>query len=207
MRNIIFLICVAALLIVGCNLVKTNKLSTYSGQISFYENTAEYYSGDRIKKCMLSDTVILGGYHCISWIHFFESGRIKQFETARNIESATYTIPAGSILFFNDQNPDKIKNIWFSKDVIINSIGCMGGAKISTEFYDNGSLKACFLTNDQNIQGFPCKSSLFEPIYFYPDGKIKILTLSSDLSQANTLYKSGESIAVDENGRFSRFNR
>lgn len=207
MRNIVFSICATALLIVGCNPVKTAKLSNYSGQISFFENTAEYYTGDRIKKCMLSDTAILSGYRCISWIHFFESGKIQQFETAINIELSTYTIPARSILFFNDRNPDKIKNIWFSKDVIINNIGCMGGSKISTGFYDNGSLRTCFLTKDQNIQGFPCKSSILEPVYFYPNGKIKILTLSSDLNQADTVYKSGESIAVDENSVFSRFNR
>lgn len=196
------------MIIAGCSSIKKISLSNYSGQqITFYDNSAEYYAGDKIMKCKLSDTATLNGYKCISWIWFFENGQIKQFETAMDIKMPGYTIPSNSTLFFNDQNPNKIKYIWFSSDVKINNIECKGGGKISTAFYDNDSLKACFLVKDIEIQGYSCKSSLFEPVYFYPDGKIKILTLSIDSKFDNIEYKKGESISIGENGLVFRFKR
>jgi hypothetical protein len=207
MKNILFLICAAVLIISGCSSIKTISLSNYSGQISFFDNTSEYYSGDKIMKCKLSDTTTLNGYKCISWIWFFENGQIKQFETAEDIKMNNFVIPSNSTVFLNEQKPNKIKYIWFSKDVIINNVGCKGGGKISTEFYDNDSLKACFLTSDQNLQGFSCLSSLLKPVYFYPTGKIKILTLSIDSKFADTVYKNGESIIVGEDGIIRKFER
>lgn len=207
MKKIRSLICVTALIVAGCSSIKTTSLSNFPGEISFFNNTAEYYPGDRLMKCKLSDTALLDRYKCISWIWFFENGQIKQFKTAEDIELNGLTIPSNSTIFFNDQNPVKIKYILFSKDVVLNNIGCKGGGKISTEFYDNDSLKACFLIKDQIIQGFPCQSSLLNPIYFYPDGRIRILTLSDDSKFAGTVYKSGESIVVGEDGTVSRFDR
>ncbi|HCA42403.1 MAG TPA: hypothetical protein DEP28_04040 [Bacteroidetes bacterium] len=207
MKKILFLISAAALIFAGCSSIKTISLSNYSGQISFFDNTAEYYSGDKIMKCKLSDTATLNGYKCISWIWFFENGQIKQFETACDIKMSNYVIPSNSRIFFNEQSTNKIKYIWLAKDCNINNVECKGGGKISTEFYDNDSLKACFLTKDQTIQGFSCKSSLLEPVYFYPNGKIKILTLSIDSRFGNTDYKNGESIIIDENGLVAKFNR
>lgn len=195
------------LLLIGCSSIETISLSNYDGRISFYGNTADYYSGNQIMKCMLSDTASLNGYRCVSWIWFFEDGRIKQFRTAEEIEMDGYAIPANSTIFFNESNHDKIEYIWFSKDVTINGILCKGGGKISTEFHENGSLKACFLTDDMDIQGFPCESSLTKPLYFYPNGKIKILTLSADTKCGDTEYNKGESIIIDENGVASPYKR
>jgi hypothetical protein len=207
MKIYLFAICFAALIIAGCYSIKTIDSLYYSGQISYFDNTADYYSENKIMKCKLSDTAFLDGYKCISWIWFFENGRIKQFETAEDLKINNIEIPSKSTIFFSDQNPNTIKYIWFSKDVIMNNIECKGGGKISTEFYDNGSLKACFLSKDQYIQGYPCKSSLLKPVYFYPDGKIKILTLGIDSKFENTYYKAGESIIVGEDGKISKFNR
>lgn len=207
MKKNLLPVCTILLLILGCSSIKTISLSNYSGQISFFENTSDYYPGDKIMKCELSDTATLNGYKCISWIWFFENGQIKQFETAVDIKMNDFVIPSNSTIFFNDQAPNKIKYIWLSKDMMINNIECKGGGKISTEFYDNDSLKACFLTKDQNIQGFPCQSSLFKPVYFYPNGKIKILTLSIDSKLGNTNYEKGESIIIDENGSATKFKR
>lgn len=207
MKMIPFLLCTTALILSGCSSIKTISLSNYSGQISFFVNTSEYYSGDKIMKCKLSDTATLNGYKCISWIWFFENGHIKQFKTACDIKMSNFDIPSNSRIFFNEQNDNKIQYIWLAKDSKINNVECKGGGKISTEFYDNGSLKACFLTKDQTIQGFSCKSSLVDPVYFYSNGKIKILTLSIDSKFGNVDYKKGESLIIDENGLVTRFKR
>jgi len=208
MKKILILVCFAAIIFAGCSSVKTISLSNYSGQqISVYNNSVAYYDGNRVMKCRLSDTATLNGYKCISWIWFFENGQIKQFETAVDIKMPNYTIPSNSVIFFNDQNPFKIKHIWFSSNVTINNIECRGGTKISTEFYDNDKLKQCFLANDAEIQGYSCRSSLLDPVYFYPDGKIKRLTLSVDSKFDNIEFKKGESIIIGENGLVSKFNR
>jgi hypothetical protein len=202
-----FIVYLSAILLAGCTSVQTITLSSYAGKISFYENTAEYYPTDNIMKCKLSDTAMLNGYKCISWLWFFKNGQIRQFETAENIKKNSFTIPSNSIIFFNEQSPGKIKYIWFSGDVTINKIACKGGGKISTEFYENDSLKACFLSKDQNIQGYECQSSLLEPVYFYPNGKIKILTLAADSKFGNKEYKRGESILIGEDGMVNQFKR
>lgn len=207
MKKMIVSIYVAILIMAGCSFSNTIYLPLYSAKISFYNHTAEYYPDGKIKKCKLSDVATINQYRCISWIWFFENGQIKQFKTAENIKMNDFTIPPRSTIFFYDQSPGKIKYIWFSEDVVIKHLTCKGGGKISTEFYDNDSLKACFLSRDQNIQGFPCKSSLFNPVYFYPDGKIKIVTLSKDSTFGDINYKKGESILIGENGQVSNFKR
>jgi len=207
MREKIFLIFITALIITGCTTIKTVTLSNYSVQISFIENSAKYYSDNRLKACKLNEIVNLNGHNCISWLHFFENGLIKQFQTVDDIILPSYTIPSGSVIFYNAQNPDKIKYIYFSKDIVIDSIKCKSGGKISTEFYENGKLNACFLTESQIIQGFPCMRSVFEPVYFYPNGKIKILTLSSDSKYMETTFKKGQSILIDEQGIICRYKR
>jgi hypothetical protein len=194
----------AAAIIIGCSSIKTVTLSNYSAQISFIENSATYYPNNNLKTCKLSESTSLGGHKCISWLHFFENGLIKQFQTAEDIILPSYTIPSGSVIFYNDQNPEKIKHICFSKDIVIDSVKCKSGGNISTEFYDNGRLNACFLVENQNIQGFPCLSSVFEPVYFYPNGKIKELTLSADFKNSETTYKKGESIIIDEQWTVSK---
>lgn len=207
MKKVLLSVIAVLLLLMGCSSIETASLSSYDGRISFYENSADYYQGDKIMKCLLSDTASLNGYMCVSWIWFFEDGRIKQFRTAQDMAMDDFVIPANSTIFFSESNHDRIEYIWFSKDVTIHDISCKGGGKISTEFYDNGSLKACFLTKDLVIQGFPCESSLTKPEYFYPDGRIKILTLSADFKCVDTDFKKGESIMIDEDGTASVYKR
>ena len=204
----IFLIigAIIAVGIIGCSPVKSIYLPNYSAEISYYGNSVEFYDGVNIKKCMLSDTVELNGYKCISWIHFFENGQVKQIETPKSIKMPNYTIPANSILFFYDQSPSKIQQIWFSQDVKVDSIECKGGAKISTEFYEHNQLKSCFLSKDQEIQGFQCESSLLKPVRFYPNGKIKMLTLGRDSKIANIQFEKGETICIGEDGSVSKLN-
>jgi len=192
---------------VSCSSGDRLTLPYYSKEIVFDHNSLGLYTDGKIKKCHLVDTVEIKGYKCISWLWLFENSRLKQIENAVAIQRSNYVIPAHSVIFFNENNNEKIKYINFSEDVTLNGVVCKGGGKISTEFYEDGSLKACFLANDQSIQGYNCKSSLLEPVYFYPNGKVKIITLASDLNSGNSVYKAGESITIDEKGEIAIFNR
>lgn len=207
MKTLNFSFIILTLALLSCGRGDKLTLPYYSKEVVFDGNSLELYTDGNIKRCHLIDTVEIKGFKCISWLWLFENNRVKQLETAVDVKLPDFTIPAHSVVFFNENNNDKIKYICFSQNVTINGIECRGGEKISTEFYEVGSLKACFLTKDQSIQGYNCKSSLLKPVYFYPDGRIKILTLASDLKSGETLFKAGESISIDEPGKISLFNR
>jgi hypothetical protein len=207
MKSIYIFSILIAMLVLSCNTNKKLKLPYYSKEIEFEGNSLKLYSEGNIKCCRLVDTVEIKGYKCISWLWLFENTKLKQIETAVDIQKPDYIIPAHSVIYFNENNNDKIKYICFKRNVTINGVECRGGEKISTEFYEDGSLKACFLTKDQTVQGINCKSSLLEPVYFYPNGKIKIVTLASDLKSGDTVFKAGESITIDEKGMLAIFSR
>jgi len=146
----------------------------------------------------------LAGNKCINWVHFFESGQLKQYENAADIETPRYTIPAKSVIIYNETNKSRINYIVFSKNVTIDGIEFQGDGKITTEFFNDGKVKAGFLAKDQVIQKFPCKAIASQPVYFYPDGKLQMLALSKDLEYSHIKFKNGESIIVGQNGNLSK---
>lgn len=182
-------------------------LDHYSIQVSCYKNSIEFYPDNSIKRCRLSEQTTINSYQCISWLHLFDDGGIKQYETAVDIPMTGYTIPAKSTIFFNEEAKDQIKFLYLAKDTEINGVLCEGSGTTTTEFYDSDHLKYCFLANDQTIQGFPCNRNLMQPVYFYYSGKIKILTLSTDYSWGNTVFKKGTSVLVGEDGSVSVYKR
>lgn len=115
MKKILISICATALFVSGCSSINTIYLSNYSGQISFFDNTSEYYSGDKLMKCKLSDTAVLNGYKCISWIWFFENGQIKQFVTAEDIKMNNFMIPSNSTIFLINKYPIRLNTFGFQK--------------------------------------------------------------------------------------------
>lgn len=189
-----------AIIMIACTNTKTFVLAKYSKEIIFIDKTDDYYETGKLKKCKLSDSTSIEGYNCISWLHLFESGSIKQFQTVKDIEQPTYTIPSGSVIFPIENNITRFNCIRFSKDVLVESVLCKGGDKVEVKFYPNGKIESCFLSKDQTIQGFPCKSSLLKPVMFYPDGKIKGLTLCKNYEIQGTLFKAGDTIHLDANG-------
>jgi len=75
-----------------CSSTKTIVLNRYSKEIVFFDHSDEYYENGSLKKCKLSNAAALNGYECISWLHLFKEGTIKQFETAKDIKQSTFVI-------------------------------------------------------------------------------------------------------------------
>ncbi|MGE5479922.1 MAG: hypothetical protein ACM3U1_05790 [Chloroflexota bacterium] len=196
-----FLILFVCAALAGCFSVEYELLRQPAPtRISYYNGSEERYADGSMKKCRLKDTASIGLYKCVGWIHFFPNGDVDNFETAAPVKYSRYEIPPNSRIFFYDNAHDKIKTVWFPEDIKLDGIECQGGEKISVDFYENGSLKACFLSRNQTIQGFPCKSSLFSPVYFYPDGRIMRLTLCSDAISGANSFAKGETLVVTESG-------
>ncbi len=199
MKNLKILFAVSIFLS-SCVTINTIQLPYYQSEIAYIESSAAFFENGNIKKCRLADEVTLNGYHCVSWMRFFENGQIRQFETAIDIKRDSILIPAKSILFFHEQNHNEISMIYLSQNTIIQGVNCKGGEKITTSFYPNMKLRNCFLVDDQVIQGFPCKSSLMHYVSFYDSGKLKSLTLSRDFSSGKMNYRRGTYIELNEDG-------
>ncbi|MBC8052534.1 MAG: hypothetical protein H7Y13_05680 [Sphingobacteriaceae bacterium] len=205
--NKLITISISAMLFAGCTSDTSTTLPLFKRNITMTQGSVEYYPNQKVKKCKLSKPVMLGDKKSTNWLHLFESGHIKQFETAEEMRIEKHVVPANSIVFYNEKNRSRIHYIIFSKDTEIDSVICKGDGKTMTEFYNSGKLKACFLAKDQLVQGFPCKASISEPVYFYADGKVRILPLSADASYSNISFKSGESILVGQDGLVSKLKK
>ena len=193
-----------SIVMIACSSTKTVVLEKYSKEIVFIDKTDEYYENGNLRKCKLSDTAAIEGFCCISWLHLYENGSIKQFRTTKDIEQPTYIIPSGSVIFPIEKDIHHFKCVRFSKDVNIDSVLCKGGNEVEVNFYPNGKIESCFLSKNQTIHGFPCKSSLLKPVRFYQDGKVKELTLSKDYELQGTLFQAGSTVTLDANGTISK---
>src|SRR3989339_221849 len=109
-------------LLVSCTSIMTVQLPEFDDQITFHDGTDQYFDNGSLKRCRLSDTVLIQGYSCTNWLHLNENGYLRQCETTVDIPRSGFTIPAGSMLFFYDELPLKEHFINFSGPVIINGI-------------------------------------------------------------------------------------
>jgi hypothetical protein len=101
----------------------------------------------------------------------------------------------------NREQHEKIGEVCFATDVrLSNGTLCKGGGNVMTGLFTNDSLRFCFLTGDEIIQGFPCKGSIMKQISFFDDGRIRKLTLSSDFIYRNQTYPKGSTIELDAQG-------
>jgi hypothetical protein len=186
------------LFFVHCASVKTLYLPTFEAEIEYYDHTAKFFENKALEKCKLQGEHQLGKYLCVNWLHLHQDGSIEQMETAKEIASPAYTIPPGSILFF-DQGESQWKNVYFSQNTLYaDSIRIKGGNKVSTSFYSNGRLKNCFLAQDQYIQGIPCAASPFHYMHFSKEGQLQMATLSEDIILQGKSYKKGTTIRLGE---------
>lgn len=202
MRSIFF-ICAVALL-AGCAVVKTAYLMEYDTTVPLYNGTDKYHENGMLDRCRLTEPTIIDGFVCIDWIHLSEEGCIEQFEVARPFPFAGISVPVGSIVFFYEDEPQLIETIMFSRDVEINELIVQGGTKIMTSFHKNGRLRSCFLDQDTNIQGIPCKADLFNYVSFYPTGRLESCKLSTDITLQGIEYKKGTDMHFEEDGSVSR---
>ncbi len=101
------------------------------------------------------------GYPCAKGVvWFFADGKLNRCAISQSIYIGGTKIPTGSIIALR---PDaKLDFVQLIDDAQIAGILCRGGSwqgpagGSSTEFYQSGKLRQCFLAGNQEVQGVPC---------------------------------------------------
>ena len=183
-------------------LIITTVLATGTGVQNFKydKKTAQYYKPEQIKKCRLTEPVIINGMYWIGWVSFYPNGKIQMGKLNRDAVIQGITIPAGSQIWLTPEG--KLDHCWLSKNLMINKIPVKGGPfKVDTKFYDNGQLHFVFLAKSTLIQGIPCQADILKPVEFYPNGSLKLATIFQTIRLDEKTFKKGTTILFDDKGK------
>ena len=119
------------------------------------------------------------------------------------------TVPAGTQLNF-DKN-GILLFIALPHPMKLQEVMCNGEGPGSwhTVLYPSGQLKLAWPSEDQDVQGIPCREATFftemfgggAGLYFHPNGKLRRCKLSKDFIIEGRSFKRGEHPEFDEQGR------
>ena len=152
----------------------------------FIKGSVDYYADGSISKGKLIEDSIIEGYPVISWIHFYENGKLKQFDLSENFSISNLEFPKGSTIFLNSEGI--MVQAYLSKDLEIQGYKCPGGnLKEAVGFYPSGKLRFFFPKTDVLIDGVPCKGGGLHGIWLYETYK-----------KDGRIFKEGDEIRFDD---------
>jgi hypothetical protein len=151
----------------------------------------------------LQSPATIDGFPCAAnWIHLGESGRLKAFYLGETCTIQSYEIPEGTWIQLNSDQT--LRFCAFPEDVNIQGYLCDGGKGgsegLTTGFYPGGRLSSFFSPKDIEIQGIPCKGSLYSPICFFENGNLREFTLSKDAVIGGRSLSGGQRVVFNEQG-------
>jgi len=171
-------------------------LFLFTSTLNFTSNNEPIHQ--EAKKIHFKSDTIIQSFPCTGWIHFYEDGKLKQFELARDYVISGIIFPKGSIIFL-DKN-SKLYQVYLSKDTKIHSYPCPGGKmKVATGFYPSGKLRFFFPRKDMLINGYPVKGGSLYGVWFFESGKLKKFTLTKDYFIDGKQYHAGDLVVRKEN--------
>jgi len=141
----------------------------------------------------------IDGFQCRRWVHFHANGKVKQLLLAKPAVVQGVSVPADATVFLTGAG--KLKTIWFAKDTTVQGDTVRGGGKISKGFHENGALASGFLRKPAVIDDVPCKASVFKPVFFHPNGKLKEATLDRDATIQGAPREKGDTVRFDASGK------
>jgi hypothetical protein len=151
-------------------------------------------ASDKDRIHLKSDSLIQG-YPCISWVHFYANGKLKQFNLAHDYVIKNVIFPRNTTVFL-DKNGGLFQ-VYLSKDTEIHSYTCPGGnMKEATGFYPSGKLRFFFPRKDLLINGYPVKGGSMKGVWFYESGKLKKFYLTKDYFINGKQYKKGDLVEI-----------
>jgi hypothetical protein len=151
---------------------------------------------------LLKAPTTIKGFPCApGYIHFAPSGNLRAFTLAEATAVQGNDIPKGTWLQLDEAL--MLKYCSFPTDTMIQGHLCRGtgGPKgVSTSFYPSGRLKGFYAPTSIDIQGIPCKASLFSPIYLFENGRLKECTLSRARTVGGKSLPKGARAIFSESG-------
>jgi hypothetical protein len=161
----------------------------------------------------LDQATEIQGYPCdkgYAWF-FEEGGGLHSCRLSREASFGDARASAGSWLYLRSDG--KPASAILRHDTRIDGHTCQGSAMglegISTAFYPNGRLKACWLAADEEIEGVPCaRGGFFKDLggggsttEFYENGSLRGCKLSRAATIRDQGFSSGARVVVDRSGR------
>ena len=179
----------------------------------------KYFSDQKISCCMLARDFEID-HHLIpaeSEVKFNRDGTPSSCRLSRDTKFYGQLLPKETRVFFNHWAEPL--SFWLAKDARIQGylIGAMNDGP-GIPLYANGKLKEFWLAQDSVIQGIPCTSSGNVFVYgwhvismgterrikFHDNGMLQRAMLSQDLNIQGYVYKKGELIYLDREGKVDR---
>ncbi|MEM7167430.1 MAG: hypothetical protein AAF581_18350 [Planctomycetota bacterium] len=150
------------------------------------------------RKGRLRQAVVYDGIPCDHWLHLYENGVLHGCRLASPTTVQGHLLPAGAQLWFDSNG--FLESCWLGTNTLIDGRLCRGRGKISTGFYPSGRLRSFFPPAALQIDGVPCRASVFAPVTLYEDGHLRRCTLDSEYRSGSNTLPAGSPVLRDESG-------
>ncbi len=160
----------------------------------------KYYDNGNLKRVFLKNPIVADSIELYGWCHFYESGKVKSYDIARDTKIYNVLMPAHTRVFRNEKG--EVTHLYLWEDLMINGYPCDGGkTKASTSFYPNGNLKTIFLYKPCVINGIECDPGGLSPVRFYEDGTPKSLVVGNNTVYNGIVYKKYTELKFNKDGK------
>lgn len=167
-----------------------------------FEKYRQSKNGTRLG--FMSSDEIIDGFPCKKgWIHFRDNWELLSFQISEDFRYQGLDLPSGTWIHFPYHKNQTGFICSFPTDITVQDCFCAGSGGYKgthTGFYDNGKLRSFFPAEDQKVNGFPCKKSIFTNVNLYENGRMKKCKLAEDYDYKGKNYKKNMVIHLDKSG-------
>ncbi len=150
----------------------------------------------------LSKDSVVQGYPCkAGWIHFYEDSTLQNFTLLDSMTINNVDIPAKTWVTLSEQGV--LVRCAFPENIKIQGYWCRGsgGPKgVMVSFHPNGKIKRFFAPKSVEIDGVPCKGSIFHIIGLHDNGRLMECSLARSVELQGVNYKKGKKLYFDKKG-------
>ncbi len=167
--------------------------------------TETWSDGTRATYCKLARPVEVDGVRYGGFLWVDDRGRVRhgRLDAPAVIENAA--LPALSAVSRTGEGA--IEHVFLPGTTMVEGHACRGGGHdYMTRFHPNGRLRTCWMDEDQEIDGVPCRDSGFFLLggvstEFHGNGRLAECTLSRAWTRDGATYRKGTRVRFDPEGR------
>ena len=157
----------------------------------------EYTGSGAVNYAILETPGKIQEIPCLGWVYFYESGKIKNAELAKELSLYGMKFGKGSILHLYESG--KVRSGILADGKLVGEVRLGAGSRIFLS--ESGNLSNVDLAQNQEIQGITCAPG---QLYFYEDGRLKRAVLAEDEEIGRIKFPSGSEIELYKSGRIKR---
>lgn len=155
-----------------------------------------------------NDLTVVQGIKGRCPFEYHQNGKLESCTLARMDTLSGQPLPAKTVVHFTSEGV--FDWCFLQEDTEIQGHLCRGdGHEFMTGFHPNGQLKTGWLTNDEIIDGIPCRKysflasfkKIYGGTYFHDNGKLRDCNLSKDFTIEGHEFKKGDYVEFDRDGK------